>query len=289
MKHGNRHSTTILTLLQMAFFVLTATATTPTNISIPQVGGQSVRVAWQNNASTTKNIVYLHKLVQIPESGTTIETLNFDEFSNLTLRTVNYTEEIVRSYPSLQGSYMLYLPTNSVGQIMISKSDESGVVVHSAFDDYSNLWLELLTRRYNYDKELKSMNIGYIDTDGSTNNFASITLENELQRKIVPLADVPSGRRLVLNKANRKNNNRVIVDELKFIRDYEAAHVETNLVCFMSVANTESAKLKHLNRETEYLVSVSAIDSSGAESEPSPPIAFTTTSELEIGFSVRLR
>lgn len=276
-------------MLLAAFSTRLVTADTPTSIDIPQIGGRTVRIVWQNDKPTATNVVYLHKLAHIPESGTTIDELTFDEFCNQNQQTMNFTEEIIAKYPSLEGSSLLYLPTNSFGQIMISNSSDSGVLVHSAFADYSDLWLELLLKRYNHDKELKSMNIGYIDADGSTNNFTSVALENELRRVILPLDDIPSGRRLVLNKADRKKNNRVIIDEMRFILGYKAAHTETNLIYAIPVAGKTSVKLKNLDRETDYMVSVSAVDSYGVESNPSPPIPFTTTSELEIGLSVRLR
>jgi len=283
------HSIAVVAALHLALLVQISRASTPVNVSIPHVGGRFVRVAWHNDGSTSTNIVYIHRLQHVPESGTAVEELTFDEFANPSKQTVDVTGDIARHYPSLDGSSLIYLPTNSVGQIMISKRDGSGLLVHSAFDDYSSLWLELLLKRYNHVDELNSMNIGYIGADGGTTNVTSVALENEFQRRIVPLADVIPGCRLVLNKASRNRNNRVIIDEMRFIRDYREAHTETNLVSATIVAGRASARLKNLDRETDYLVSVSSLGPSGVESAPSPPLAFRTTAGRDMGFSASLR
>jgi len=293
MGKTGKHSTFALVALQTAFLALSATATTPINIRIPQIGGQSARVAWQNDEPAVTNVVYLRKLVHIPESGTTVDELTFDEFSNVSNRQEK-TSAIIAEYPQLAGSQLLYLPPDSTGQIQMSNSSKTGALIYSSSEDYSDLWLEMSLKRYNAGGENENMVVAYFSESGPTNEIASVPLGVNLERRIVPLTQVPYGCKIIFLKGHtpkpdRQGQNRVIIDEMRFIRDYVAAHTETNLVDAIAVVGKSSVKLKDLDRETDYIVSVSAVDSYGVESEPSPPTAFTTTSELEIGLAVRLR
>lgn len=256
--------------------------------SADAVRGDAIRVRW-DAPSAGPFTVKVWTTNHFPEAGTVVASYDFDKLSNPGGNEYMQTEEIVAAYPGLDGSTLLSLPANSVGQIKVSNGDNRGVLSCDAGGDYSRLFLLAVLKRHDYRKEAKIMAIGWEHPAGTTNLLMQtdsagrqtpfyVRLELEFTRAIVPLDGIPSGVKLLLNapgpsdktlpgydRANKKTDHRIIFDRIDFIRDWEPERTETNLVATASVRNRNSAWIEGLTPETDYMVTVAAQDGGAGE------------------------
>ena len=216
---------------------------------------------------------------------------NADGFENASDNDEISNNLLVESYPDFAGSSWIYMPTNSVGQIQISKGGEKGVLKHKGFEDCDSLSVDMTIRRYfnstSNEKETETMTIGYEKPEGTTNVFTTVNLEKDFKREIIPLKGFPANKPILFNATGNKKNHRVIIDEMKFIKNYSPAGERHELV---QEINTSEAKIRLLNleRNTDYVIKVTAINAEGKESE-NAELRVKTSSQNDSGFVIRIQ
>ena len=275
----------------------------PENLETSRIGGKQIAIKWQNPESVRSNNIRVYKSTWHDESFETVKSYDFNAegFENKGKNDEITNTLLVESYPDFAGSSWIYLPTNSVGQIQISKSDEKGVLKHNGFEDCGSLWVDMTARKYftykvteeNGVTEIKehedddAMTIGYEESAGKTNFFATVNLEKEFQRQIIPLMGFPANTPILFNATGNKKNHRVIIDEMKFIKNYSPAGERHELV---REINTSESKIRLLNleRNTDYVIKVTAINAEGKESE-NAELRVKTSSQNDSGFVIRIQ
>ena len=203
----------------------------PTNLEPTHVGGTRISVKWQNPPDTLGNMVYIYKPSLIEESFETLSSYEFDEYSND--KNESYLiEDFSETYPDFANSLLIYRPAKSNGQIQISKYNVKGALVHKGFENLNSISLDITLRKYfnNTSEDNSEMTIGYEEAPGATNSFTTITLEKEFKREIINLHDFPKNTPIILNATGNKTNHRIIIDNLRFIKNYSPKHEQLNLV-----------------------------------------------------------
>ena len=272
----------------------------PENLETSRIGGKQIAIKWQNPESVQSNNIRVYKATWREESSEMVCSYDFNQYfneggSNQKLDTFD------GSYSDFAGSMLIYLPTNSVGQIQISKSNEKGVLKHNGFENYDPFYVDMTLRKYFYVKTTEengvtttevhedddTMTIGYEGPEGMTNVFATVNLEKEFQRQIIPLKDFPANTPILFNATGNKTNHRVIIDEMKFVKNYSPAGERHELV---QEINTSESKIRLLNleRNTDYVIKVTAIDAEGKESE-NAELRVKTSSQNDSGFVIRIQ
>ena len=272
----------------------------PENLEATRVGGRQITVKWLNPEVVKGNKISVYKSSWNEESYETVSSYNFNEVSN-DGATNEKADDFIDKYPDFSGSTLIYLPAKSAGQIQISKSEEKGVLKHRGFEDYDTLSVDMTVRKYFHVtateedgsgviKEVEDngiMTIGYEDPAGTTNVFATVDLEKEFKREIIPLMGFPANTPILFNATGNKTNHRVIIDEMKFVKNYSPAGERYELV---QEINTSELKIRLLNleRNTDYVIKVTAIDANGKESE-NAELRVKTSSQNDSGFVIRIQ
>lgn len=275
----------------------------PENLETSRIGGKQIAIKWQNPESVRSNNIRVYKSTWHDESFETVKSYDFNAegFENKGKSDEITNTLLVESYPDFAGSSWIYLPTNSVGQIQISKSDEKGVLKHNGFEDCDSLWVDMTVRKYftykvteeNGVTEIKehedddAMTIGYEESAGKTNVLPTVKLEKDFRREIIPLKGFPANTPILFNATGNKTNHRVIIDEMKFIKNYSPAGERHELV---QEINTSESKIRLLNleRNTDYVIKVTAINAEGKESE-NAELRVKTSSQNDSGFVIRIQ
>ncbi len=275
----------------------------PENLEAARVGGKQIFIKWRNSETVAGNKVRVYKTTWRDESFETVKSYDFNAegFQNKGKNDEITANLLIESYPDFADSTLIYLPTNSVGQIQISKSDEKGVLKHKGFENYNSLCVDMTVRKYFTSKKTEengstvikenedddTMTVGYEDPSGATNVFATVNLEKDFKRKIIPLNDVPANAPILFNATGNKTNHRVIIDEMKFIKNYSPAGERLDLV---QETNTSGSKIRlsNLERNTDYVIRVAAADANGKESE-SAELRVKTSSQNDSGFYLKVR
>lgn len=206
----------------------------PENLEAARVGGKQIFIKWRNSDTVAGNKVRVYKASWNDESFETVKSYDFNAegFQNKGKNDEITADLLIEAYPDFADSTLIYLPTNSVGQIQISKSDEKGVLKHKGFENYNSLCVDMTVRKYFTSKKTEenggtvikenedddTMTVGYEDSAGTTNVFATVNLEKDFKREIIPLNDVPANAPILFNATGNKTNHRVIIDEMKFIK-----------------------------------------------------------------------
>lgn len=151
--------------------------------------------------------------------------------------------------------------------------------------------VDMTVKRYfnsaSNEKETETMTVGYEYPAGTTNVFATVNLEKDFKREIIPLNGVPADAPILFNATGNKTNHRVIIDEMKFIKNYSPAGERLDLV---QETNTSGSKIRlsNLERNTDYVIRVAATDANGKESE-SAELRVKTSSQNDSGFYLKVR
>ena len=275
----------------------------PENLEAARVGGKQIFIKWRNSETVAGNKVRVYKTTWCDESFETVKSYDFNAegFQNKGNNDEITADLLIESYPDFAGSTLIYLPTNSVGQIQISKSDEKGVLKHKGFENYNSLCVDMTVRKYFTSKKTEengstvikenedddTMTVGYEYPAGTTNVFATVNLEKDFKREIIPLNGVPADAPILFNASGNKTNHRVIIDEIKFIKNYSPAGERLDLV---QETNTSGSKIRlsNLERNTDYVIRVAAADANGKESE-SAELRVKTSSQNDSGFYLKVR
>ena len=275
----------------------------PENLETSRLGGKQITIKWQNPESVRSNNVRVYRSTWHEESFETVKSYDFNAegFENKGKNDEITSALLIESYPDFAGSSWIYLPTNSVGQIQISKSNEKGVLKHNGFENYDPFYVDMMVRKYFYVKTTEengvttteehedddTMTIGYEGPEGMSNVFATVNLEKDFKREIIPLMGFPANTPILFNATGNKKNHRVIIDEMKFIKNYSPAGERHELV---QEINTSESKIRLLNleRNTDYVIKVTAIDADGKESEKAE-LRVKTSSQNDSGFVIRIQ
>lgn len=272
----------------------------PENLETSRIGGKQITIKWQNPESVQSNNIRVYKSTWSEESFETVCSYDFNQYSNEG-GSNKKVDAFTGNYSDFAGSALIYLPADTVGQIQISKSDEKGVLKHKGFENCDSLHVDMTLRKYFYAKTTEEdgntvieehedsdiMTIGYEDTQGITNVFTTVNLEKDFKREIIPLKNFPAGTPILFNATGDKGSHRVIIDEIKFIENYSPAGERLVLV---QEINTADSKIRLLNieRNTDYVIKVTAIDANGKESE-NAELRVKTSSQNDSGFFIRIQ
>ena len=261
----------------------------PTNLEPTHIGGMRISVKWQNPPDTLGNMVYIYKPSLIKESFDTLSSYEFDEYSND--KNESYLiEDFSETYPDFANSLLIYRPAKSNSQIQISKYNVKGALVHKGFENLNSIYLDITLRKYfnNTSEDNSEMTIGYEEAPGATNSFTTITLEKEFIREIINLHDFPKNTPIILNATGNKTGHRIIIDNLKFIKNYSPKREQLELIQAPIRTTKESAIFLNLERNTDYIIKVTTFNETGWESEPLE-LKIKTTLQNDKGLNIRIK
>ena len=88
----------------------------PENLEAARVGGKQIFIKWRNSETVAGNKVRVYKTTWRDESFETVKSYDFNEFSNDGASNKK-VDAFTGNYSDFAGSTLIYLPTNSVGQI----------------------------------------------------------------------------------------------------------------------------------------------------------------------------
>lgn len=275
----------------------------PENLEAARVGGKQIFIKWRNSETVAGNKVRVYKASWNDESFETVKSYDFNAegFQNKGNNDEITANLLIESYPDFAGSTLIYLPTNSVGQIQISNNKNRGVLKHKGFENYNLLCVDMTVRKYFTSKETEengstvikenedddTMTVGYEYPAGTTNVFKTVNLEKDFKREIIPLNGVPADAPILFNASGNKTNHRVIIDEIKFIKNYSPAGERLDLVQETNISGSK-IRLSNLERNTDYVIRVAAADANGKESE-SAELRVKTSSQNDSGFYLKVR
>lgn len=272
----------------------------PENLEAARIGGRQITVKWQNPDNAVEYKLGVYKSSWNEESFETVATYDFNRYSNEG-GSNQKLDTFDGSYSDFSGSTLIYLPAKSAGQIQISKSEEKGVLKHRGFGDYGSLCVDMTLRKYFYVKTTEengvtttevhedddAMTIGYEESAGKTNVLATVKLEKDFRREIISLKGFPADTPILFNATGDKTNHRVIIDEMKFIKNYSPAGERHELVQEINTSESK-IRLSNLERNTDYVIKVTAIDADGKESE-NAELRVKTSSQNDSGFFIRIQ
>ena len=259
----------------------------PTNLQADNIKGTRFRLSWTNPENAVSNKIEVSEIVETKTSGGSILEYDFNDFTNNSGSATDITDDFTNAIPAFAGSSLIRLPANTNGIIQISKDTAKGYLVHSGFADYSSMSLAMSIRRPTSDHG-KTFGIGYLSAEGTTNEFATFSLEVEFRTNTVSLASVPANASIILNTQGANSKRVVYIDYMAFIGDSLSTDLSTNLVKTAFVADSTMYCARDLSPRTEYVARITAFDAEGNESSPSEPLAVTTNGDA-IPFSIRIR
>lgn len=259
----------------------------PTNLQVDDIKGARFRLSWTNPENAVSNRIEVSEIVEIETSGGSILEYDFNDFTNNSGSATDITDDFTNAIPAFAGSSLIRLPANTNGIIQISKDTAKGYLVHSGFADYSSMSLAMSIRRPTSDHG-KTFGIGYLSAEGTTNEFATFSLEVEFRTNTVSLASVPANASIILNTQGANSKRVVYIDYMAFIGDSLSTDLSTNLVKTAFVTNSTMYCARDLSPRTEYVARITAFDAEGNESSPSEPLAVTTNGDA-IPFSIRIQ
>lgn len=264
----------------------------PEDLEASRVGGRQLDIKWKNSDAVVGCKVLIYKASWQDEYFETVCSCDFDKegFENAG-GNPKKIGNLAESYPDFEGSMLIYLPTNTIGQIQISTADDKGVLKHKGFDDCALLHIDMTVRKY-FSSEAKEedssiMTIGYEDPSGTTNVFATLNLESEFKRELITLKGFPPNTPILFNATGNKTNHRVAIDEINFIKNYSPAGERMELIREMDTCESK-IRIVDLERNTDYIIKVTAFDVRGKESE-SAELRVRTTSQNDAGFYIRVQ
>ncbi|MBE6383950.1 MAG: fibronectin type III domain-containing protein [Lentisphaerae bacterium] len=259
----------------------------PTNLQADDIKGTRFRLSWTNPENAVSNRIEVLEIVETETSGGSILEYDFNDFTNNSGSATDITDDFTNAIPAFAGSSLIRLPANTNGIIQISKDTAKGYLVHSGFADYSSMSLAMSIRRPTSDHG-KTFGIGYLSAEGTTNEFATFSLEVEFRTNTVSLASVPANASIILNTQGANSKRVVYIDYMAFIGDSLSTDLSTNLAKTAFVADSTTYSVRGLCPRTEYIARITAFDAEGNESSPSEPLAVTTNGDA-IPFSIRIR
>lgn len=259
----------------------------PTNLQADDIKGTRFRLSWTNPENAVSNRIEVLEIVETETSGGSILEYDFNDFTNNSGSATDITDDFTNAIPAFAGSSLIRLPANTNGIIQISKDTTKGYLVHSGFADYSSMSLAMSIRRPTSDHG-KTFGIGYLSAEGTTNEFATFSLEVEFRTNTVSLASVPANASIILNTQGANSKRVVYIDYMAFIGDSLSTDLSTNLVKTAFVTNSTMYCARDLSPRTQYIARITAFDAEGNESSPSEPLAVTTNGDA-IPFSIRIQ
>ena len=259
----------------------------PTNLQADDIKGTRFRLSWTNPENAVSNRIELSEIVEIETNCGSVLEYDFNDFTNNNNSAKDITDDFTNSIPAFTGSTLIRLPAHTNGIIQISKDDTKGYLVHSGFADYSNMSM-VISLRVPTDSQLKTFGVGYLSSEGTTNEFATFSMGVAFQTNTVSLADVPANASIVLNTQGTSHKRVVYVDYLAFVNTGPTTICETNLVKTAFVTDSTTYSVRGLCPRTEYVARITAFDADGNESRPSDPLHVETNDE-GVPLSVRIR
>lgn len=259
----------------------------PTNLQADDIKGTRFRLSWTNPENAVSNRIEVSEIVEIETNCGSVLEYDFNDFTNNNNSAKDITDDFTNSIPAFTGSTLIRLPAHTNGIIQISKDDTKGYLVHSGFADYSNMSM-VISLRVPTDSQLKTFGVGYLSSEGTTNEFATFSMGVAFQTNTVSLADVPANASIVLNTQGTSHKRVVYVDYLAFVNTGPTTICETNLVKTAFVTGSTTYSVRGLCARTEYVARITAFDAEGNGSRPSDPLLVRTGYE-GIPLSVRIR
>ena len=259
----------------------------PTNLQADNIRGTRCDLSWTNPENAVSNRIEVSEIVEIGTSGGSILEYDFNDFTNNSGGATDITDDFTNAIPAFAGSSLIRLPANTNGIIQVSKDTAKGYLVHSGFADYSSMSLAMSIRRPTSDHG-KTFGIGYLSAEGTTNEFATFSLEVEFRTNTVSLASVPANASIILNTQGANSKRVVYIDYMAFIGDSLSTDLSTNLVKTAFVTASTTYSVRGLCPRTEYVARITAFDADGNESRPSDPLRVETSDE-GVPLSVRIR
>lgn len=247
----------------------------PADVAVDSVEGTRCRLTWTNSGNTSSNRIDVFEVGRTEEAGANVLEYDFGEFKNESGNSTDITGDFTNAIPSFAGSSVIRLPARSDGVIQVSQDDKKGYLVHSGFEDCSDLSLTI-SLRIPTNSQGKQFGMGYEDAAGETNQFPLISMSTNFVTNVVSLAELPANTPLIFNTEGAGSKRVVYIDYIAFADGHARATVSTNFVKSVFATDSATCSVRGLAPWTDYVARVTAFDADGNESAPSPPVDFAT-------------
>ena len=247
----------------------------PADVAVDSVEGTRCRLTWTNSGNTSSNRIDVFEVERTEKAGANVLEYDFGEFKNESGNSTDITGDFTNAIPSFAGSSVIRLPARSDGVIQVSQDDKKGYLVHSGFEDCSDLSLTI-SLRIPTNSQGKQFGMGYEDAAGETNQFPLISMSTNFVTNVVSLAELPANTPLIFNTEGAGSKRVVYIDYIAFADGHARATVSTNFVKSVFATDSATCSVRGLAPWTDYVARVTAFDADGNESAPSPPVDFAT-------------
>lgn len=247
----------------------------PADVAVDSVEGTRCRLTWTNSGNISSNRIDVFEVERTEEAGANVLEYDFGEFKNESGKPTDITGDFTNAIPSFAGSSVIRLPARSDGVIQVSQDDKKGYLVHSGFEDCSDLSLTI-SLRIPTNSQGKQFGMGYEDAAGETNQFPLISMSTNFVTNVVSLAELPANTPLIFNTEGEGSKRVVYIDYIAFADGHARATVSTNFVKSVFATDSATCSVRGLAPWTDYVARVTAFDADGNESAPSPPVDFAT-------------
>ncbi len=247
----------------------------PADVAVDSVEGTRCRLTWTNSGNISSNRIDVFEVERTEEAGANVLEYDFGEFKNESGNSTDITGDFTNAIPSFAGSSVIRLPARSDGVIQVSQDDKKGYLVHSGFEDCSDLSLTI-SLRIPTNSQGKQFGMGYENAAGETNQFPLISMSTNFVTNVVSLAELPANTPLIFNTEGAGSKRVVYIDYIAFADGHARATVSTNFVKSVFATDSATCSVRGLAPWTDYVARVTAFDADGNESAPSPPVDFAT-------------
>ena len=263
----------------------------PEDLSVVKTNSHSCALAWTNSAWTASNKVTTirHDLAgfgEIPDAR-----WDFSFLPDAGGNPVLVTDDVLAEMPDLYGEN-LYVPARTNGILQLGTGSNLGILVLPPMELYTDRVLRLAARRYSSDEA--SMPIEYV-SGGVTNLLASVRLPTEDFDFIdVPLGEVPTGARIIINRSSAPSNKRVWLTSAEIVCTnapiYSQFTVGANFVECSSTGSGPfgmTKKIGPLKPQSRYSFEVLSYGTGGVVAGPSSTPVVVTAREQGMRVSLR--
>ena len=200
----------------------------PTDLTTDSICRDRLTARWTNAAGVVSNALEVIKVFPNAFEADYATNYTFDAISHSGSRAKILSEDdFAEKAPGFCGE-KVYAAANSVGVLQIGSTDNGGCLAFAGLGSYKGLSLVCIAQSYPLASENHSMLVSWV-SGGTTNQFGRVPITDEMAPYVFPLAGVSKGAQILV-QSPVKNNGRVLIDSIGFVRSYTLPYSQTNVV-----------------------------------------------------------
>ena len=222
----------------------------PTDLTTDSICRDRLTARWTNAAGVVSNALEVIKVFPNAFEADYATNYTFDAISHSGSRAKILSEDdFAEKAPSFCGE-KVYAAANSVGVLQIGSPDNGGCLAFSGLGSYKGLSLVCIAQSYPHAGENHSMLVSWV-SGGTTNQFGRVPITDEMAPYVFPLKGVSKGAQILV-QSPVKNNGRVLIDSIGFVRSYTLPYSQTNVVHAAAFPARDAYRVRGLEPLTRY-------------------------------------